>query len=202
MEALLSDWWGNSDAGKPDLTNFSRLGGACGWETRGISAIRRRLAMVPEAAGKKHSRAGENIKILAVEASEQTRRVQEEVARRAHEIFESRGSAPGHDVEDWRQAESELVRPCFSGRMTVDSTLWIGTDVAVSRKTRLRFGLHPISSLFAVNRVPKKKSLRLPRRRADRIYMGKWSSMSATRRVKSIRRESPQRSMVRLWKSS
>jgi hypothetical protein len=99
--------------------------------------------MVPEAAGKKHSRADEKIKITAVDASEQTRRVQEVVARRAYEIFEGRGSASGHDVEDWRQAESELVRPCFSGRMSVDSTLWIGTDVAVFDEDTIEIWVAP-----------------------------------------------------------
>ena len=99
--------------------------------------------MVPEAADKKHSRAGEKIKILAVDASEQTRRVQEVVARRAYEIFESRGSASGHDVEDWRQAQSELVRPCFSGRMSVDSTLWIGTDVGVFEEGTIEIWVAP-----------------------------------------------------------
>lgn len=70
--------------------------------------------MVLEAA-KKHSRAGEKVKIIAVDSSEQTRRVQEAVARRAYEIFERRGSASSHELEDWRQAEAELVHPCFSG---------------------------------------------------------------------------------------
>lgn len=99
--------------------------------------------MEPEAADKKHSRAGEKIKIFAVDASEQTRRVQEVVARRAYEIFESRGSASGHDVEDWSQAESELVRPCFSGRMSVDSTLWIGTDVGVFEEGTIEIWVAP-----------------------------------------------------------
>jgi HSP20 family protein len=33
------------------------------------------------------------------------------IARRAFEIFEQRGSSPGHDVEDWLRAESELLQP-------------------------------------------------------------------------------------------
>ena len=31
-----------------------------------------------------------------------------EIARRAFEIYLSRGGVPGRDVEDWLQAESEL----------------------------------------------------------------------------------------------
>jgi HSP20 family protein len=33
------------------------------------------------------------------------------IARRAFEIFESRGSLPGHDLGDWIRAESELLHP-------------------------------------------------------------------------------------------
>jgi HSP20 family protein len=33
------------------------------------------------------------------------------IARRAFEIFESRGGSPGHDMEDWFRAESELLHP-------------------------------------------------------------------------------------------
>jgi len=33
------------------------------------------------------------------------------IARRAFEIFESRGGSPGRDLEDWLRAESELLHP-------------------------------------------------------------------------------------------
>lgn len=34
----------------------------------------------------------------------------EEISMRAHEIFVERGAAPGHDLDDWLQAEEELVK--------------------------------------------------------------------------------------------
>ena len=34
----------------------------------------------------------------------------EEIAQRAYEIFLARGGEPGHDLDDWLQAESELLR--------------------------------------------------------------------------------------------
>jgi Protein of unknown function (DUF2934) len=34
----------------------------------------------------------------------------DEIAQRAYEIFQSRGGEPGHDLDDWLQAESELLR--------------------------------------------------------------------------------------------
>jgi len=33
---------------------------------------------------------------------------EEEIRRRAYEIYLARGGAPGHEIEDWLQAESEL----------------------------------------------------------------------------------------------
>jgi DUF2934 family protein len=35
--------------------------------------------------------------------------ITEAIARRAHELFLERGSQHGHDLEDWLQAERELL---------------------------------------------------------------------------------------------
>jgi len=34
----------------------------------------------------------------------------EQVRRRAYELYEQRGKEDGHDLEDWLQAESEVVQ--------------------------------------------------------------------------------------------
>ena len=34
----------------------------------------------------------------------------DDIARRAHELFEQRGGAHGHDLDDWLQAEVEIRR--------------------------------------------------------------------------------------------
>lgn len=92
---------------------------------------------------RKHSRAGEQLKILTVNANEQTRRVQEAVARRAYEIFDSRGFASWHELEDWRQAESELLRPRCSGQMNLNDALWIGADAAVFAEGTIEIWVAP-----------------------------------------------------------
>jgi hypothetical protein len=79
----------------------------------------------------KHLRTGEKPQVIAMSVDEQTRRTQAAIARRAYKIFESRGSASWHELEDWRQAESELVKPLCYGRMTVGDSLWVGTDGAI-----------------------------------------------------------------------
>src|SRR6202521_5951568 len=92
---------------------------------------------------RKHSRTGEQVKVIAVNASEQTRRVQEAVARRAYEIFEIRGSASWHELEDWRQAESELVRPRCSGQMSLNDALWMGADAGIFEEGTIEIWVAP-----------------------------------------------------------
>jgi hypothetical protein len=41
---------------------------------------------------------------------------QDEIATRAHEIFIERGASPGHELDDWLQAEEELVKARANGR--------------------------------------------------------------------------------------
>lgn len=35
---------------------------------------------------------------------------QDDIARRAYELYEARGSEPGHELEDWLAAEREIHR--------------------------------------------------------------------------------------------
>jgi hypothetical protein len=41
----------------------------------------------------------------------------EEIAERAYEIFLARGGEPGHDLDDWLQAEAELLREHAARRL-------------------------------------------------------------------------------------
>jgi HSP20 family molecular chaperone IbpA len=45
------------------------------------------------------------------EIVDQCSRMIDVIARRAFEIFKSRGGSPGHDLEDWIRAEAELLHP-------------------------------------------------------------------------------------------
>jgi len=36
--------------------------------------------------------------------------VQDRIQKRAYELYEARGAAPGHALEDWTQAELEIMR--------------------------------------------------------------------------------------------
>jgi Protein of unknown function (DUF2934) len=74
---------------------------------------------------------GRRIKIATPVPGEQENRLREAVARRAYELFESHGCLPGHDGEDWRCAESDLVHPLACGFITRDDKILISTDISV-----------------------------------------------------------------------
>lgn len=70
------------------------------------------------------------IRIFSVDPVEQARRIDEAIARRAYQIFERRGGMGWHELEDWRQAESEVRgKLCFSLSSSDDSLL-VGFDIA------------------------------------------------------------------------
>jgi Protein of unknown function (DUF2934) len=91
----------------------------------------------------KHARANERVKLAIIDSDEQTRRIQQAVARRAYAIFESRGSASWHELEDWHQAKHELVRSLCCGRMIVGDSLWVGADAAVFEKGTIEIWVAP-----------------------------------------------------------
>lgn len=41
--------------------------------------------------------------------------LQEQIRRRAHELYEQRGRNEGHELDDWLQAESEVSRQKAKG---------------------------------------------------------------------------------------
>src|SRR5258708_4578081 len=53
----------------------------------------------------------ELVKHSSEEISNQFSQIYDVIARRAFDIFGSRGRSPGHELEDWVRAESELLRP-------------------------------------------------------------------------------------------
>lgn len=64
------------------------------------------------------------IRTSEVTAAEQRRRIDQAIARRANEIFESRGATGRHELEDWRQAESEVRSNfCFGLTTSIDAVL-------------------------------------------------------------------------------
>jgi len=69
--------------------------------------------------------------------------IQLAIARRAHELFETRGREHGHDWEDWFQAETELLRPVSIAISESADGISIRANVLGLSKKELKVGVEP-----------------------------------------------------------
>jgi len=67
--------------------------------------------------------------------------IKEDIAHRAYEIFERRGSAHAHDLADWFQAESEIVRDLPSDSQESARQILLRIDLTGLDTTTLRVGV-------------------------------------------------------------
>jgi HSP20 family protein len=65
------------------------------------------------------------------------------IARRAFEIFESRGRALGHDLENWLRAESEFLHPVHLAIAESDDALTVRAEVPGFSAKELEVGVEP-----------------------------------------------------------
>jgi len=68
-------------------------------------------------------------------------KIQLAIARRAFELFEARNCEHGHDLEDWLQAESELLRPVSVAVSETPDRFSIRADVFGFSQEDLRVGI-------------------------------------------------------------
>ena len=84
-----------------------------------------------------------NVRIVPVSGEAQIRKIDAAIAKPAYQIFEKRGGMSWHELEDWRQAEAEVLsKRCF-GLTTQDNTIIIGTDVPGFEPGTLEIWLAP-----------------------------------------------------------
>jgi hypothetical protein len=57
-------------------------------------------------------------------------KIHDAIAWRAYELYEARGGAGGHDAEDWKQAEAEMVRPLPCGFLEQDHRVCLTADAS------------------------------------------------------------------------
>jgi len=70
-------------------------------------------------------------------------RVQLAIAHRAHELFEARGREHGHDLEDWLQAESELLAPVSIAMSESEDRITVRANVAGFQPHELEVSVEP-----------------------------------------------------------
>jgi HSP20 family molecular chaperone IbpA len=70
--------------------------------------------------------------------------IQMMIAQRAYELFERRGRLPGHQMEDWAQAESELLYPCCINLKESSEAIVLRADLPGSfTPEQLRVSIEP-----------------------------------------------------------
>ena len=65
------------------------------------------------------------------------------IARRAFEMFENRGRALGHDLEDWLRAESELFHPVHLDITESEDAVMVRAEVPGFTAKELEVGVEP-----------------------------------------------------------
>ena len=70
-------------------------------------------------------------------------KLSEQISRRAYEIFEKRGKTFGHDLEDWFEAESEILPPLQLRIKETDDALAIEAETPEFSAKDLEVSLEP-----------------------------------------------------------
>lgn len=65
------------------------------------------------------------------------------LARRAYEIFDGKGRAMGHDLENWFQAEREMLHPVNVNITETDAAFEVRAEVPGFNEKELEIGIEP-----------------------------------------------------------
>ena len=100
--------------------------------------------MVDQASRMQPTKSASPTPLKVVAATDLFARIQtlhDSIARRAYEIFESKGRTSGRDLEDWLQAESEFLHPVHVDVADSDDGLTVRAEVPGFRGENLMVGV-------------------------------------------------------------
>jgi HSP20 family molecular chaperone IbpA len=86
---------------------------------------------------------GRNLEIRRITTEERATIVRDAIAIRVFQNSESRGSEPGHELKDWREAESEILRPLNCGLLVLDNKVEICVDAACFGEGEIQICVEP-----------------------------------------------------------
>ncbi|HSZ19623.1 MAG TPA: DUF2934 domain-containing protein [Candidatus Acidoferrum sp.] len=86
---------------------------------------------------------GRHLRIRQVTPEERAAMIRDAVARRVAQNCETRGCEPGHELKDWRQAESEILRTLNCGFLVSDQSIELSTDAATFGVGEIEICLEP-----------------------------------------------------------
>lgn len=101
-------------------------------------------------------------------------RIREQIARRAFEIFESDGHRIGHDLDNWFQAEAEMLHPVRVSIAESDEALNIQAEVPGFNANELEVTLEPLRLMIG----GKKETSKEAKKKGKTIYQEQcWSEL-------------------------
>lgn len=87
---------------------------------------------------------GRHLTITFVTPNKRDARIHDAIAKKAFRIWESRGFVLGHQLEDWRRAESETLRPLTCGFLVLDDKIELNTDPALFDEGEITVWVEPL----------------------------------------------------------
>lgn len=83
------------------------------------------------------------VRIMPAASDALKKKMHDAVAWRAFRLYEARGGASGHEREDWRQAETEVIRPLDCGTIVQDHRICLTADVTCFGPGTLEIWVEP-----------------------------------------------------------
>jgi Protein of unknown function (DUF2934) len=71
------------------------------------------------------------------------KRITNIIARRAFQISEARGFIPGHEMEDWKRAESEIVSPLCGGWTVANGGIVVTATASLYKEGTIEICVEP-----------------------------------------------------------
>ena len=97
----------------------------------------------------------EPVKHGSEEIFNQFSQINDGIARRAFELFESHGGSPGHEMEDWSRAESELLHAVPLNVTESDSEYTVRAEVPGFGSKEIEISIEPRCLAISGKRVTK-----------------------------------------------
>ena len=86
-------------------------------------------------------------------------RIREQIARRAYDIFERDGRTIGHDLENWFEAEAELLHPVRVNITESEEALSIQAEVPGFDANELEVSLEPLRLMISGKKEISKEEI-------------------------------------------
>jgi hypothetical protein len=86
---------------------------------------------------------GRHLSLKHVTPEERAGIIRDAVARKVSQNCESHGCEPGHELKDWRQAESEVLRPLNCGFLVLDHSIELSTDTLCFAEGEIQICVEP-----------------------------------------------------------